>query len=87
MKEHRFPESPVFYRRLDRSLPEVVKGEGIYLYDRAGKRYIDASGGALVVNVGHGRVEVAQAMARQASQVGYTHGSQFTTDVIERLSA
>ncbi len=83
---HRFPNGSVFYRDLERPYSEVVRGEGIYLYDRRGKQYIDGSGGALVVNIGHGRSEVAEAMARQASQVAYTHGSHFTTEVLERLS-
>ncbi len=63
-----FPNSSVFYRDLDRVYSEVVRGEGIYLYDRSGKQYIDGSGGALVVNIGHGHTEVAEAMSRQASQ-------------------
>ncbi len=83
----KFPNSPVFCRDLDRAYSEVVRGEGIYLYDRSGKQYIDGSGGALVVNIGHGRTAVAEAMSRQASQVAYTHGTHFTTEVLERLSA
>ena len=39
-----FPNSSVFYRDLDRVYSEVVRGEGIYLYDRSGKQYIDGSG-------------------------------------------
>jgi len=83
MAELRFPDSPVFYRVLDRSLPEVEKGAGIYLYDAAGREYLDACGGALVVNIGHGRREVASAMAEQASRVAYVHGTMFTTGALE----
>jgi len=42
MGELRFPDSPVFYRVLDRSLPEVKRAAGIYLYDAAGREYLDA---------------------------------------------
>ena len=83
MGELRFPDSPVFYRVLDRSLPEVVRGDGIYLYDAGGREYLDACGGALVVNIGHGRSEVAAAMAEQAGRVAYAHGTMFTTQAVE----
>jgi adenosylmethionine-8-amino-7-oxononanoate aminotransferase len=87
MAEFRFPDSPVFYRVLDRSLPEVVRGDGIYLYDAAGREYLDACGGALVVNIGHGRKEIASAMAEQASRVAYAHGTMFTTAALEETCA
>jgi adenosylmethionine-8-amino-7-oxononanoate aminotransferase len=87
MSELLFPASPVFYRVLDRTFSRVVRGEGIYLYDEKGKAYIDACGGALVVNIGHGREEVAAAMAEQAGRVAYAHGSMFTTEAIEELSS
>ncbi|MGH9321017.1 MAG: aspartate aminotransferase family protein [Vicinamibacteria bacterium] len=83
MASRRFPETPVFYRDLNKSFPTAVRGEGIYLYDSSGKRYIDASGGALVVSLGHGRRELARAMAEQAESVAYVHGTQFTTDALE----
>jgi adenosylmethionine-8-amino-7-oxononanoate aminotransferase len=86
MDKLRFPESPVFYRVLNRPLPEVVRGEGVYLYDTTGKEYLDACGGALVVNIGHGRREVAAAMAEQAGRVAYAHGSMFTTRALEEAS-
>ena len=67
---HRYPESAVFHRPLGRPLPAIARGEGALLWDEAGKRYIDGSGGAVVVNVGHGRTEIADAMARQAESRG-----------------
>jgi hypothetical protein len=66
--------------------PIIERGEGIYLYDTEGRRYIDASGGPLVVNVGHGIEGIAKAMARQAGQVAYVHGSLFTTEALEAYS-
>jgi len=82
----RFPEGAVFYRRLDRDYPVLVRGEGVYLYDASGKRYLDGSGGAVVVNVGHGRREVAEALGAQAALVAYAHGTQFTTAALEEAS-
>jgi len=81
--EYRYPAGNVFYRKLARAYPLVTRGEGIYLYDEAGKSYIDGSGGALVVGVGHGQKEILQKMMEQMGQVGYVHGTQFTTRSIE----
>jgi len=82
----RFPQSQVFYRTLTAPLPKVVRGEGIYLYDDQGKRYLDGSGGALVVNVGHGVREIAEAMAEQARTVAYVNGKHFTNEPVEALA-
>ncbi len=81
--EYGYPKGHVFYRKLTRSYPLITRGEGIYLYDENGKRYIDGSGGALVVNIGHGQKEIVQRMTEQMGQVGYVHGTQFTTHSIE----
>jgi adenosylmethionine-8-amino-7-oxononanoate aminotransferase len=75
------------YRVLDRTFSRVVRGDGVHLYDEQDTAYIDACGGALVVNIGHGRKEVAAAMAGQAGRVAYAHGSMFTTEAVEELSA
>jgi adenosylmethionine-8-amino-7-oxononanoate aminotransferase len=84
MSKH--PQGHVFYRRMAHDYPTVERGEGVYLYDTGGRRYIDASGGPLVVNVGHGVESIAQAMARQAAGVAYVHGSLFTTEALEAYS-
>jgi adenosylmethionine-8-amino-7-oxononanoate aminotransferase len=80
---HAFPESSVFHRPLGRPLPAIARGEGALLWDTDGRRYIDGSGGAVVVNVGHGRREIAAAIARQAEAAAYVHGTQFTSEVLE----
>jgi adenosylmethionine-8-amino-7-oxononanoate aminotransferase len=84
MRKH--PQGHVFYRRMAHDYPAIMQGEGVYLYDGEGRRYIDASGGPVVVNVGHGVDSIAQTMARQAAQVAYVHGNLFTTDVLETYS-
>jgi len=82
----RYPESAVFYRKLTRAYPRIARGEGCYLYDDEGKQYLDASGGAFVVNVGHGVAEIADAIAAQAKQVAYVNGTAFTTEPVERMA-
>lgn len=61
----------------------VAHGNGIYLYDTHGKRYLDACGGALVVSIGHGVAEVVDAFADQACRVAFAHGTQFSSEALE----
>jgi adenosylmethionine-8-amino-7-oxononanoate aminotransferase len=82
----RYPLSPVFYRDLRRDYPLAVRGEGVWITDQHGKRYLDAVGGAFVVNVGHGVGEIAEAMARQAGTLAYVNGTAFTHDATEQLA-
>ncbi|MBI4677004.1 MAG: aminotransferase class III-fold pyridoxal phosphate-dependent enzyme [Elusimicrobia bacterium] len=84
--EYRFPQSPVFYRNLTRRFPKIVCGEGCWLFDDKGKRYLDASGGAFTVNIGHGVREVAEAIGVQAGRVAYVNGTAFTSDAAEELA-
>jgi adenosylmethionine-8-amino-7-oxononanoate aminotransferase len=77
----------VFHRVLSRTLPTIVRGEGARLFDADGREYLDGSGGAIVVNIGHGRARVAEAMARQAKSVAYVHGTHFTSGVLEAYAA
>jgi len=67
------------------SYPEVVSGEGAYLVDRQGRRYLDASGcTAAVTNLGHGHARVAEAIARQASTLAVHPTHVFHSEVLER---
>ena len=84
--EYGYPKGHVFYRKLARTYPLAARGEGIYLYDENGRRYIDGSGGAIVVNVGHGQREIFQTILEQAGRVGYVHGTQFTTRSVEEYA-
>ncbi len=80
--------SKVFRRRLKGwAYPEIVRGEGVYLYDREGRRYLDGSSGAIVVTVGHGVAEIADAMRGQAGRLAYVHGTEFTSTAMEELAA
>jgi adenosylmethionine-8-amino-7-oxononanoate aminotransferase len=55
----------------DREMPVIVSGEGAYVHDSRGKKYLDGMAGQCVVQVGHGRAELADAAARQARRLGY----------------
>ena len=59
----------VFYRTPTKYYPTVERGEGVYIYDKDGRQYIDGSGGAAVVNIGHGVKEVEEAMLQQAGRI------------------
>ena len=74
----------VIHRDLNRTYPTLVRGEGIYLFDDEGNRYIDGSGGsAAVTAIGHGVPEVVNALAEQAARLAYAPTHAFTTEAIE----
>jgi len=56
----------------------IVRGEGSTIYDAHGKAYLDGLAGLYVVNVGHGRREIGEAMAKQAGELAYTSSSAYT---------
>jgi len=63
-----------------------VRGKGVYVYDAAGRRYLDGSSGPLAVNLGHGVPEIIAAMERQLHEITFAHGSEFTTAAQERAA-
>lgn len=66
----------------------IVRGEGAAVYDSTGKRYVDGMGSLWYANVGHGRAEVADAIAAQARTLGaYQTFDVFTNEPAERLAA
>src|SRR5438552_9982964 len=65
-------------------VPVIVRGEGCYVYDEHGKRYLDGLSALYCVNIGHGRAEIADAAARQARELGfYTNWSYAHPRAIE----
>ena len=76
----------VFHRYPKHDLPFAVGGEGPYLIDAQGRRYIDASGGAAVSCLGHGHPKVIAAIKDQVDRLAYAHTSFFTTEATERLA-
>jgi adenosylmethionine-8-amino-7-oxononanoate aminotransferase len=55
----------------DHEVPVIVRGEGCYVYDEHGKRYLDGLSALLCVNIGHGRAELADAAGRQARELAF----------------
>src|SRR5215211_1815516 len=77
----------VIHRDLHRAYPLIDRGEGIYLYDTEGKRYIDGSGGSAVVTaIGHGVPEIVEAMTRQAQRLAFAPTHAFSTEAIEECA-
>lgn len=72
---------------LDRRYPVVVRGEGVWLEDSDGKRYLDAmSGGSMAATLGHGRRELAAAARQQAERLAYVHNERLTNPLQEQLA-
>jgi len=78
--------SRIFHRQPRHDYPLAVKGEGIEIIDRDGKRYIDASGGAAVSCLGHSHPRVIRAIEAQLERLPYAHTAFFTNEPAERLA-
>src|SRR6201996_1434213 len=71
----------------DSDIPIIVRGEGCYVYDEKGKRYLDGLSALFCVNIGHGRGDIVQAGADQAKELGfYTNWSYAHPRAIERAA-
>lgn len=79
--------SHVFPRHTRLSPPTVASGEGVYLIDTTGKRYLDACGGAAVSCLGHSNERVRDAVKQQLDMVAYAHTGYFTSAPAEALAA
>lgn len=66
--------------------PTVSHGERIYLYDNAGKKYIDGCSGAVTASIGHAIPEIIEAMNKQAKKISFVYRSQFTSEPAEMLA-
>jgi adenosylmethionine-8-amino-7-oxononanoate aminotransferase len=82
MREH----SAVFYRDLNNPPPMIVRGDGVFIEDADGRRYLDGSANAGVVGIGHGRTEIWEALARQGREVDFVYNANFTHVWQERLA-
>jgi adenosylmethionine-8-amino-7-oxononanoate aminotransferase len=78
--------SATLHRSINPPLRTAVRGEGSYIYDQAGKAYLDASGGAAVSCLGHSHPKVVQAVIDQVSALSFAHTSFFTNTPLEALS-
>jgi adenosylmethionine-8-amino-7-oxononanoate aminotransferase len=78
--------SRLFPRNFKKTFPVASRGEGCWIIAADGRRFLDASGQAAVVSIGHGAAEIGRAMAEQSSQIAFAHTSQFHTAPAEKLA-
>jgi hypothetical protein len=75
----------------DADVPIITRGEGPYIWDSKGKRYLDGLSGLFVVQAGHGRAELAEAAGKQANELGYfplwSYGHPTAIELAERLAS
>jgi len=72
---------------LDRGYPVIVRGEGVWVEDSAGRRYLDAmSGGSMAATLGHGRRDIIDAARAQAERLAYVHNERITNPAQEQLA-
>ncbi|MCC5983402.1 MAG: aspartate aminotransferase family protein [Rhodobacteraceae bacterium] len=76
----------VFGRSTKGRLPRAVAGDGCYIIDAGGKRYLDGSGGAAVSCLGHSDPDIRAALHAQLDQLAFAHTGFFTTDAAEALA-
>jgi adenosylmethionine-8-amino-7-oxononanoate aminotransferase len=69
------------------ALPRIIRGEGSYLYDADGRRYLDGSGGPAAFSIGHGNREVNAAIAQQLDRVACGYRYLFTSEALEELTS
>jgi adenosylmethionine-8-amino-7-oxononanoate aminotransferase len=78
--------SPVLHRDLKREYKEIARGEGVYLFDTNGTRYLDAVGGVAVNIIGHGVREIGDALARNVEETSFAYGAAFSNPWQEELA-
>jgi adenosylmethionine-8-amino-7-oxononanoate aminotransferase len=79
--------SHVLHLELDRKYPVALRGEGVWVEDSAGRRYLDAmSGGSMAATLGHGRSDLIAAARAQAERLAYVHNERLTNPAQERLA-
>src|SRR2546429_899576 len=78
--------SGIFPQNFKNTFPIAVRGKGCWIITADGRRFLDTSGQAAVVCIGHGIPEIGRAMAEQSSQIAFAHTSQFHTAPAEKLA-
>src|SRR6266571_9393010 len=78
--------SGILPRNFTKTFPVASRGEGCWIITEDGRKFLDASGQAAVVNIGHGVAEIGRAMAEQSSQIAFAHTSQFHSVLAEKLA-
>jgi adenosylmethionine-8-amino-7-oxononanoate aminotransferase len=76
----------VFYRSPSTKMPMAVSGDGIYVIDENGRRYLDSCSGVAVTNLGYNNRRVISALQRQAGELAYAYGGVFRNKAAEELA-
>ena len=79
--------SSLFPRSFRKHYPTAVRGEGVFIWDQQGKKYVDFASSAVVNFIGHGVRAVHEAMAAQAHSLEFVHSSQFVSEAAEGFAA
>jgi adenosylmethionine-8-amino-7-oxononanoate aminotransferase len=74
------------HRAVNKTYPVAIRGEGVWLFDASGRKYLDFASSAVVNFIGHGDAAIARAMGEQASKLEFAHSSNFTTEVAEEFA-
>jgi adenosylmethionine-8-amino-7-oxononanoate aminotransferase len=77
----------VLYPNLAKQYTTMVKGEGVYVFDEDGKRYLDGVGGVGAVNIGHGVGEVIQIITNQLQTLAFTYGGEMDNQPRQQLAS
>ncbi len=76
----------VFHRELERDYPVASHARGVYIYDTAGKRYLDGAGSVFVSHIGHGVAEIEAAIGAQMRELAFAHTSYFASEAERRFA-
>jgi adenosylmethionine-8-amino-7-oxononanoate aminotransferase len=76
----------VFHRELGREYPVASHSRGVYVYDTAGKRYLDGAGSVFVSHIGHGVAEIEAAIGAQMRELAFAHTSYFANEAERRFA-
>src|ERR1700688_2505154 len=85
-EDHGGPVETFYLKKGTPRRKAIARAEGIYMWDNEGRRYIDASSGPVVSNLGHGNKRVLKAMIEQAEKVAFAHHSAFESEANVKLA-
>lgn len=76
----------LFTRNTYKTYPRFIRGDHIYLYSDTGERFIDGASGTVIANIGHGRSEIAKAMANQSEKLAFASPVVAVNEPAEKLA-
>ncbi|MFT5484697.1 MAG: adenosylmethionine-8-amino-7-oxononanoate aminotransferase [Halieaceae bacterium] len=79
-------KTKILHRKIGAELPIAMRGEGVHIFDRDGKSYLDGCGGAAVSCLGHSHPRVIEALKSQVDDIAFAHTSFFTSEPAEQLA-